>query len=264
MNFPIESTERAAAINRVNEILPSDIRLIAITKVAKSFSSHTTCAGRSYSYLLPTYLFTDHTILDDLFVRALEIQGPIVDCARVGGYVEPGSDKYLGLIALKSVRDQISSYRCTKEKLALFRKCMKFYEGTKSYHNFTTGKDSNDDSCKRYITMCKCTDPFLDSPENAKKAFGDTASRIGIPCDTTNSDESSISGMDSSNVVPPTEYVVVSLQGQSFVLNQIRKMIALAVDVSGYWHLCVFERICISEAATFSVSINIYSSHNVF
>jgi len=66
------------------------------------------------------------------------------------------------------------------------------FEGTHNYHNFTYGKSSSEKSAKRYVMSFKCG-----------KAF-------------------QIDGM---------EMVVLTVAGQSFMLNQIRKMVGLLIAV---------------------------------
>ena len=97
--------------------------------------------------------------------------------------------------ALRSARDNLKTFRLDSIRLELLRSALKEYEGTKSYHNFTTGKHPTDANAKRYILSFTCGEPFVDS------------------------------GSDS-------EWVLLSVVGQSFLLNQIRKMIGLASEVA--------------------------------
>jgi len=45
-------------IEALNKDLPEDIKVFAYRRVTKGFNSKTTCDARSYSYTLPTYIFT--------------------------------------------------------------------------------------------------------------------------------------------------------------------------------------------------------------
>jgi tRNA U38,U39,U40 pseudouridine synthase TruA len=72
---------------------------------------------------------------------------------------------------------------------------LKGYEGTNPYHNFTTGKAPSDSNVKRFVVEFECDDPVVD---------------------------------ESTGV----EWVLLSVLGQSFLLNQIRKMVGLAVDIA--------------------------------
>jgi hypothetical protein len=75
-----------------------------------------------------------------------------------------------------------------------FRSALQAYEGTKNYHNFTSGKDSSEANSKRYILSFTCSDPFI-------------SHSTGV------------------------EYVLLSVLGQSFLLNQIRKMVHFAIEI---------------------------------
>jgi len=235
LHFPTDPMERQNAIARINLALPSDIRLHAVTKVTRAFNSHINCSSRRYKYLLPTYLFMPVNEINALLQQTYEKQGPIVDCAKSGGFAEPGSKKFLSHQSLQSIHQKLSSYRCSKEQLDLFSKAMSFYQGTRSYHNFTTGKDSEDDSSKRFITECICSDPFIGHMDSGDDVTA--TSSVGITCSSdigssnsfNNQYGSTVSAVESTTNV---EYVCVTINGQSFVLNQIRKMIGLAVDVA--------------------------------
>mmetsp|Transcript_20978 Transcript_20978/g.27567 ORF Transcript_20978/g.27567 Transcript_20978/m.27567 type:complete len:179 (+) Transcript_20978:257-793(+) len=74
----------------------------------------------------------------------------------------------------------------------MLRKLLNKYEGTRNYHNFTSRKDVDDMSCNRFVMSFKCSQPYLE---------GDV------------------------------EWVCLSVLGQSFLLNQIRKMVALCVQI---------------------------------
>jgi hypothetical protein len=79
------------------------------------------------------------------------------------------------------------------------------YVGTRRYHNFTTGKTYNDPESKRHMQSFEASEPFIDDVNGG-------------------------------------EWVVLSVLGQSFLLNQIRKMVTLAVEVArGNAGLAVFE-----------------------
>ena len=160
LNIPLDSQGRATIIDRVNSCLPPDVRILALTRVTKPFNSRSACSGRRYSYLLPTYLFVEVSAMNKLLFDALERQGPILDAARCGDFAEPGSTRLLGLQSIQNVHAQLRQYRCASSDLLRFRECLSHFEGTKSYHNFTTGKDAEDDSSKRFLTDCSCSDPF--------------------------------------------------------------------------------------------------------
>ena len=97
--------------------------------------------------------------------------------------------------ALGDVKNRLKSFRIDATRLELLRSALKSYEGTQSYHNFTTGKHPTDANATRYVISFTAGEPFIDP------------------------------GSDS-------EWVLLSVVGQSFLLNQIRKMIGLSVEVT--------------------------------
>lgn len=113
------------------------------------------------------------------------------------GYIEDSSMKCLNAESLRKVRSAILAYRLSPGTLQTLRETLKQFEGTHSFHNFTSNKSANDANASRFIISFTCGEPFL-----------------------TESDSEG-----------PKEWVLLSVVGQSFLLNQIRKMVCLATEV---------------------------------
>lgn len=98
-------------------------------------------------------------------------------------------------VALANHKDVVSleDYRVPSEKIEKFNEILKLFEGTKNFHNFTSRKEFTDPSSKRFIISFVCGQPF-------------------IPQDNT-------------------EFVVLKVQGQSFMLHQIRKMVGMSLAI---------------------------------
>lgn len=84
-------------------------------------------------------------------------------------------------------------YRVTKPRIERLQEALNQYLGTKNYHNYTVMKSANDPSAKRHIKS------FQVNP---------TPIQIG-----------------------DTEWLSLKVHGQSFMMHQIRKMVAMAVMV---------------------------------
>ena len=95
---------------------------------------------------------------------------------------------------LKSIRKSLVSFRLSSAQFEALQQTLTQFQGTRKYHNFTYQKNSSDASAQRYITSFSSSEVFIQGEEGV-------------------------------------EWVVLSVVGQSFLLNQIRKMVALVIDV---------------------------------
>ncbi|KAM7539825.1 hypothetical protein Aperf_G00000039278 [Anoplocephala perfoliata] len=96
------------------------------------------------------------------------------------------------------------SYRLSAETLTRVNELFLRYKGTHNFFNFTSRRTPDDKSCFRYIMSMECGTPIL--------LGGDR------------------------------EFAVISIQGQSFMLHQIRKMIGLVISViKGYTTEDIFD-----------------------
>jgi tRNA pseudouridine38-40 synthase len=85
------------------------------------------------------------------------------------------------------------AYRAPASRIARLQECLERYEGTKNFHNYTIQKTHNDPSAKRHIKSFKAnTTPII---------------------------------------IDGTEWLSLKVHGQSFMMHQIRKMVAMATMV---------------------------------
>lgn len=97
-----------------------------------------------------------------------------------------------------------AAFRLRPETLQTVNRLFALYKGTHNFHNFTSQKAPNDPSARRYITHMSCGEPFL---------------------------------------CGGSQFAVITVRGQSFMLHQIRKMIGLVIAVvKGYAGEEVMER----------------------
>jgi tRNA pseudouridine38-40 synthase len=195
MKLLVPLEEREDFISNANSFLPPDIKIHSMSKVSKGFNSKLQCTKRRYHYLLPTYALQDSSEIARALNNSMLAQGQLIDAGLAGGYADLGSDKFLGRDALCSAKDVLKRFRLEPSRLDLFRQALNRYVGTKKYHNFTSNKQPGDPSSSRYVLSFSCGDPFIDPSTD-------------------------------------TEWVSLSVLGQSFLLNQIRKMIGLACEVA--------------------------------
>ncbi|XP_046750450.1 tRNA pseudouridine synthase A isoform X2 [Diprion similis] len=84
------------------------------------------------------------------------------------------------------------NYRIQPEVLEKVNSVLKLYEGTHNFHNFTSKIKPLDPSAMRYMIECSCSVPFISND---------------------------------------MEFVTLKIKGQSFMLHQIRKMVALVIAI---------------------------------
>jgi len=95
---------------------------------------------------------------------------------------------------IKMLREQFRDYRATEDNLNRLKTALERYNGTNKYHNYTSRKKADDPSVNRFIHSFTVQDAVLD--------------KNGV------------------------EWVPCLVNGQSFLLHQIRKMMTMAIDVS--------------------------------
>jgi len=188
-------------VAHMNDFLPPDVVVHNITRVMGSFHAKNFCSGRVYQYLLPTFLLESES-----HFQARE--GAADFCTTFGGnsmskmirefeavhrdVLLPEDDEKRKLAAAALTRSYYGLH-VSQDTLARFRSALTRFVGTRRYHNFTRGIGGKEGQAERYITSFACSDPHMDAD--------------GL------------------------EWTCLTVHGQSFLLNQIRKMVGLALEV---------------------------------
>lgn len=108
-------------IEKINEHLPAQIRVLGLKRVTQGFNSKNNCDARTYSYMLPTVAFSQK----DYDTK------------------------------------NIAAFRLEAETLQKVNRLFSLYKGTHNFHNFTSQKAPSDPSARRYITEMSCGEPFI-------------------------------------------------------------------------------------------------------
>ena len=140
------------------------------------------------------YLIPTYCLMDKTEMDALIIRE--VPPPSVINHNDPNMKRDLTIEQINKIKivNNLKDYRISSEKLELISNTLKIYEGTRNYHNFTYHKGAADASSNRYMISFKCEEPFIDP-------------------------------------ISQYEWVCLQVEGQSFLLNQIRKMVAVALEV---------------------------------
>ncbi|KAF5093833.1 hypothetical protein D0Z03_002271 [Geotrichum reessii] len=251
-------------VEKINANLPDQIRLWGITRTNKAFECRKMCGSRIYEYLIPSYAFLPPKPESALAQRIREANtenpeaGAYARADPVGeefwanvkrqlaeagvseddlkrtqkiaedqeledvkkrraGNVEKQEKKEDETVAAESAEDAADvdkpeteklsvlfkkirtienaarrAFRIDEKRLEEIRTAFRVYEGGHNFHNFTIGKDFNDASAQRYMKSLTVSEPFI---------------------------------------INNTEWLSIKIHGQSFMLHQIRKMVAMVALV---------------------------------
>ncbi|KAH8738539.1 hypothetical protein FG386_001921 [Cryptosporidium ryanae] len=226
-------------VEKMNELLDSRINVFKIIRVTKNFDARTDCSRRQYEYIMPEYLLypvelTDLELKKELEnVCELRYKQELIEVNNnkrrkreesngTSNNVEDksenikifefhqlnrqnnygfGNDKKLVNFANTQGRDSflnnLLKHKIDNNKLKEFQSILDEYTGTHSFHNFTSKSSYYDSNSWRHIDDIKAE--FIDISDN--------------------------------ECVNKINTIRVIIRGQSFMLHQIRKMIALAIEV---------------------------------
>ncbi|KAF7309128.1 PseudoU-synth-1 domain-containing protein [Mycena kentingensis (nom. inval.)] len=192
---------------RVNEELPPEIRLWECIRVQNSFNPRTLCDSRKYTYFFPSYLLippkptsAQYRVLKE---HAASLAPPI-DCpfandafwaGETGPSVSNGDEEAEVAPTPAEVGDMARkrSWRAGAEQMAQLRAGAQRYIASHNFHNFTVNGTFMDRSNQRIMKAIEIADPVV---------YGET------------------------------EWISVLFHGQSFMMHQIRKMIAVLVLIA--------------------------------
>lgn len=231
------SGDEEELVKYLNSKLPPLIRIWSINRVQSAFNARMSCDSRRYQYLLPTYVFLppkpgtsmwklykkwedalgEESGDDEARERLKQVlahpfwagEEAVTDeqstsAAATTGEQSTADDEP----AVESSTATPSRFKQdTKRKrawrmstdpqgpalLTRIRNLFDSFTGVHNFHNYTVAKPFRDPSAKRVMKKLEISDPFI---------------------------------------VNDTEYLSVTLHGQSFMLHQIRKMIGLLVLVA--------------------------------
>jgi tRNA pseudouridine38-40 synthase len=211
-------------VDKVNALLPPQIRLWGIQRTTNSFNSHLHCDSRIYEYILPSHCFlppkpgstaTACAVSLEVQNRPAEPEDSFWDSIIDSDYfsllrrytankkespIEPlpelSPDELKRFESMKAKETAaIRAFRISPSRLERIRAAINIYQGTHNFHNLTIGVQHNSSQAKRYIIAISLGPPHL---------------------------------------IANTEWLRIKIHGQSFMLHQIRKMIGAVLIAIRY------------------------------
>ncbi|WBW71450.1 tRNA pseudouridine synthase Pus2 [Schizosaccharomyces osmophilus] len=238
--FIQDSVNPSKLREQLNEKLSRQIRVWDVFKVQKYFNPRISCESRTYEYLIPSFALIppkDSTPLfrksqnnikrepenelDNLLLSSTTQTRPFWDQVEnrrkelqneFEKDPETFTNPFIGMFPEKPIPAHIKipneaklkkaqkladhyycmNYRVTEDRLQLLQEVLQLYLGKHNFHNFTITQDPKAPSNYRIIESIDCGKPF---------------------------------------VYEKWEWIPVTIRGNSFMLNQIRKMMAHALMV---------------------------------
>ncbi|OLL26325.1 tRNA pseudouridine synthase 1 [Neolecta irregularis DAH-3] len=221
--------EDADILEKINSYLPATIRLWGFTPSIRSFNCHTNCDSRVYEYLLPSHSFLPprptstfaqfiisqnkdagkpiqnwgghdtSQFWDQVDVKILQISEEEIAAeeARIQSAVEEHGTQTHQVNARERIIRKLEmkekrTFRITPERMQIVRDGFSQYLGSHNFHNFTVGMEYRNESARRFMKKITVSDPHN---------------------------------------IDDTEWISVKIHGQSFMLHQIRKMVAMVVMI---------------------------------
>lgn len=157
-----------------------------------------------YQYMIPSYMLSSREDVKKAFANVEAV------------VTKPSGDNMTPMLAKDIVQEKIDSHvleearaalinhRVTPEQMEKLRNGLKLFEGTHCFHNYTRRVGADNASSTRYILSFVPLDPII------------------VP-GSVNEDGSK---------QPDTQWIPLQVVGQSFLLNQIRKMVSAAADLA--------------------------------
>mmetsp|Transcript_30715 Transcript_30715/g.99002 ORF Transcript_30715/g.99002 Transcript_30715/m.99002 type:complete len:359 (+) Transcript_30715:631-1707(+) len=192
------------AVARLNEALPADIRVFDAVRVTKGFEAKKSCDRRRYTYLLPECMLASPAEAFELFQKYGVVEDfaglrrSIVESKMRGGETHtPSLWRISSDETRRALAEEFAAYRADSATVEALKRILRQYVGTRNYHNFTAKMKADSDAAKRYVLSFDV--------EGDVVHFGGG----GNP-----------------------RWLRLTVVGQSFMLHQIRKMVAVAAEAA--------------------------------
>ncbi|OQS03435.1 tRNA pseudouridine synthase [Thraustotheca clavata] len=133
---------------KLNALLPEDIRVLEIVQVTKNFNAKNSCDRRTYEYLTPTFVFQPKN-------------APATTASNDDAWGAHGNEAFQNLEVDPVAWQKQKEYRLDDATYEKIQNTLALYEGTHNFHNFTSKLPPYSPKCNRYIMSFKADKPFL-------------------------------------------------------------------------------------------------------
>jgi tRNA pseudouridine38-40 synthase len=215
---------------KVNECLPDDVRILDFERVTRTFCARTSRDKVRYQYMVPAFMFCSRDEVRKTFAVNDDNTAPPTDRKLTPMEASKLVQDDVSPDVLSAARTKLLQYRVPPETLQRLRDGLKLFEGTHSFHNYTRRVGADNASATRYIIKFAPLEPVI------------------VPGREDGQSE--------------TQWVPVQVTGQSFLLNQIRKMISAAVDHAR--GVVSTERITQSMSKDCRMKVNVAPAQGLF
>lgn len=214
----------AQVVDKVNAVLPPQIRIWGIQRTNNSFNSHIHCDSRVYEYILPSHCFLPPKPGSTAAEYVLPIQEQHRESEPEDNFWDSILDpdffsllrRYTANRKENSLEDlpdllpdelnrfsdmkareteAIRAFRISAARLERIRSAVNVYIGTHNFHNLTIGVPYQNPTATRYMMSIDVGEPKL---------------------------------------IGSTEWIRIKIHGQSFMMHQIRKMIGAVLIAIRY------------------------------
>ena len=210
---------------RLNEKLPSDVRVFCVTRCSNRFNAKNCTSNREYSYYLPTFMMTK---ISDLYFGTGKNSKP----TEPPGEKDPKEEEKKPASGIKIMKNEdedkqfenqdayihknidhipashyekLYQFRLSEGDKARVQKLFQFFLGTKKYHNYSKEVKPHQTTAMRYMIELRA-DTFM----------------------YINRETFDVTTEDDPNAI---QFIHFFLKGQAFLYNQIRKMVGSIIQV---------------------------------
>ena len=216
---------------KVNECLPDDVRILDFERVTRTFCARTSRDKVRYQYMVPSFMLCSREDVRNAFAVNDDNDNETTPTDRKLTPMEASKivQDDVNDEVMSAARAKLLQYRVSEETLQRLSDGLKLFEGTHSFHNYTRRVGANDATATRYIIKFAPLEPVL------------------------------VPGCDDQ---PDTQWIPVQVTGQSFLLNQIRKMISAAVDLAR--GVASTEQITQTLSKEYRMKVNVAPAQGLF